>query len=396
MTSPVAATIDETGISAPDYSTVYAYLVAQYQSIYGADAYLGNDSQDGQFIGIIAQAISDCNSAAVAAYNAYSPTTAQGNGLSSNVKINGLTRIPGSFSTVTLTIVGIVGTIITNGIAQDSNGNSWALPSTVTIPAAGTINVVATCTTIGAIAANISTVTIVQTPTYGWQSVTNAAAAVPGNGTETDAALRVRQSGSVALPANTVFDGIVASVEQVFGVTRVAAYENNTNSTDSNSIPAGNLAFVVEGGISQSIINAIGTVITPGCPTYATGGGAVNGSYVDANGYTKVINFMTPTESRIDIVLTIHGLNGWSTATEAVIQAALIAYMAALPIGQKVSYTGLFLPAYLQNTAYAGTFNITDMTLQKNEAGSIIRTDMAMAFNEAPYTDAAHITFVIV
>ena len=73
-----APTIDATGITAPSYADVLAFIQAKYQAIYGADIYLGNDSQDGQFLGVIAQAISDANSVAVAVYNAFSPATAQG------------------------------------------------------------------------------------------------------------------------------------------------------------------------------------------------------------------------------------------------------------------------------------------------------------------------------
>lgn len=396
MPSPTAATVSSTGISAPTYAQVLNYLVSQLQAIFGADAYLGNDSQDGQLLAIFAQALSDANSAAIAVYNAFSPQTAVGAGLSSNVKINGLQRIPGSFSTAALTIVGTANITITNGVAQDTNGNQWALPASVTIPLSGTITVTATCSVLGAVAAAPGTITIIQTPVFGWQSVTNSAAAAPGNAVETDAALRVRQAASVALPAVTVFQGIVAQIRQVLGVTRVAAYENNTTSTNGLGIPAGNLAFVVENGAALSIAQAIALVIPPGTPTYATGPGAVSQTVTDASGYSKVINFMTPTESRIDIALTIHGLTGWSTATEAVIQQALISYIASLPIGQNVSYTGIFPVAYLPGTAQAGTFNITAMTLEKNETGGTQTTDIVLAFNEAPFTDAAHITFTIV
>jgi len=53
MITTTAATIDATGISAPSYEDILEYLRAQYQGIYGADVYLGNDSKDGQFLGIM-------------------------------------------------------------------------------------------------------------------------------------------------------------------------------------------------------------------------------------------------------------------------------------------------------------------------------------------------------
>lgn len=384
MTSPVAATVSATGISAPNFAAIRAYLVAQVQAIFGVDAYLGNDSQDGQLLGIIAQAISDANAAAVSTYNAYSPQTAIGNGLSSNVKINGLKRLAGSFSTALLTITGVANTVITNGFAQDSNGNQWALPTSVTIPGSGSVTVLATCSTLGAVVAAPSTITGIATPTFGWQTVTNSSAATPGAPVETDAQLRVRQALSTALPSQSVFDGIIAAIAQVTGVTRVGAYENNTSSTDSNGAPANSIYFVVEGGPADSgvtVCTAIASKIPPGISTFKTGTGFSN-TITDALGTSRVINYMTPTESQIGASITVHPMVGWSVSTETLIIAAVNAYLTALPIGQVVNVANVIAAALLAGTAYAGTFLVKSCQLNKN-GGSFQSTDMAMAFNEA-------------
>jgi hypothetical protein len=42
-------------------------------------------------------------------------------------------------------------------------------------------------------------------------------------------------------------------VAAVLGVTRLAAYENDTNSTDGNGIPAHALSLVVDGGDALAI-----------------------------------------------------------------------------------------------------------------------------------------------
>ena len=89
----IAPIVSATGISVPTYAQVLAYFTTQFQGIYGADVYLGNDSQDGQWLGVIAAAVNDTNNAAVAVYNSFSPATAQGASLSSNVKLNGLTHL---------------------------------------------------------------------------------------------------------------------------------------------------------------------------------------------------------------------------------------------------------------------------------------------------------------
>ncbi len=390
MTSPIAAYVDATGIHAPNFATIFNYLVAQYQAINGADSYLGNDSQDGQLLGIFALAISDCNSAAVAAYNSFSPTTAQGNGLSSNVKINGLKRIVGSFSTAVLTVVGVANTTLNNAQAQDSSGNVWALPAIVTIPNSGTINVTAICTTLGAIAAAPNTINIIGTPILNWQTVNNANAAVPGNPIETDGALRVRQSNSVALPSVSVFVGIAAAIAQVTGVTRVTPYENNTNTVNGIGLNPNTLCFVVEGGTTAAIGTAIGLKIPPGISTF----GNVGFNYVDALGTSRVISFQTPNPiSTSAAIITVHTLNGWASSTAAVIIQAVASYINTIPIGGVVNVASVTSVALLSGTALAGTFLIKSVQINKNGGGGQ-STDIVLAAFESVSAGVSSVTTV--
>jgi hypothetical protein len=379
VTSATAPIISATGIAAPNFAQVKLFLDAGYVGIFGADAYEANDSMDGQLVAMIAQGFADANAAIVATYNSFSPTTGQGNGLSSNVKINGLKRITPSFSTAQVTLTGQANLPISNGFVQDANGNSWALPALVTIGAGGTVTVTATCVVAGALAAGSNTLTI-QTPVLGWQSVTNATA-VLGNPVETDAALRVRQSVSTALPSQTIFSGIVAAIEQIVGVTRAQGYENATAATDANGIPAGNLAFVVEGGVALTIATAIAGHIAPGVPTYLTGSGSTQ-TITDSAGFSKVIKFMTPIESTIIAQVTVHPLVGWAASTIPIITAAIAAYLSTLPIGQPVNIAAITVAAYLLNTPYQGTYLVKVVQANKN-GGSFQGTDIAMAFNEA-------------
>lgn len=389
MVSPVAATVSSTGVSAPNFATILNYLVSQFQAIYGVDAYLGNDSQDGQLLGIFANAINDANSATVAVYNAFSPTTAQGAGLSSNVKLNGLARIAGSFSTAVLTIVGQAQRVITNGQAQDTSGNLWALPPTVTIPNSGTIDVTATCTTIGAITAAGNSINQIATPILGWQTVNNASAAVPGNPVENDAQLRLRQSNSVALPSNTIFVGIIASLQQVPGVTRITGYENNTSSTNGNGVPANTLCFVVENGAQASIAQAIAAKMPPGIGTF----GNVSTTITDAAGTTRTINYQTPSESTFVAAVSVHTLNGWASSTAALIIAAVSAYFTSVPIGGVVNIASVITAAMLAGTTFASTFLIKAVTVTKN-AGSPQTTDFALTFAEAATPGVSTVTTV--
>jgi len=390
MASPTAPTIDANGISAPQFAAVLAWLQDQYRSIYGPDIYLGNDSQDGQFLGIIAAAINDSNAAAVACYNAFSPLTAQGNGLSTVVKINGITRLVPTASTVDVELIGVAGTQINGGIVEDVEGNQWNLPASVLIPLSGSLVVTATCQEQGAIEAPAGTVTKIKTPTFGWQSVSNPSPAVPGQPVETDAALRVRQALSVAVPSQTIFEGIVGSVANLPGVTRIRGYENDSDTIDANGIPGHTIALIVEGGDAQAIAETIAEKKTPGTGTF----GSVVTSIIDSVGSSHLIRFQRPTDAVITVNLSIQPLAGYSAAILPSIQRALVDYLTRQAIGSSVIYSKLFVPANLGNVGLGSTYNITAMTIAKN-GGAAAAADILLDFDEVAVADLADIVITV-
>lgn len=391
MTSPTAPTIDANGITAPRYAEILAYLQTQYRAIFGADVYLGNDSQDGQFIGILAAAINDANAAAIAVYNAFSPATAQGNGLSSVVKINGISRAEASNSQVNVLLTGVAGTTITNGVVQDANSVKWSLPSSVVIPPAGTIIVTATCQKPGAIAAAIGSVTVIATPTLGWQSVTNPSSASLGAAMETDAALRRRQAQSVALPSTTVLAGLMGALQAIDGVTQVGIYENDTGSTDANGLPAHSIAAVVQGGDSLEIAQAILNHKTPGAYTHGTTSVTVH----DAVGIPYTIRYFVPTDAQIKVKITLHALTGYSATVEQAIKDSIAAYINALPFGQDVLVTRLYLPALLSGAEGVDTYELVTLEVALG-AGSFGTSDIPIAFNAQATCSTADITITAV
>lgn len=383
-----APTIDANGITAPTYAEVLEYLKAQYRAIYGPDTYLESDSQDGQLLAVFASSINDANATAIAIYNSFSPSSAQGAALASNVKINGIAKKAASYSSADLLLVGQAGTQISNGMAKDGNGNKWALPAMVTIPPSGSITVTATCQTIGAVAAAAGTITQIGTPTYGWQTVTNAAAVAVGAPVETDAALRQRQSVSTALPSLTVLDGIIGAVSNISGVTRVAAYENDTDATDANGIPPHSISLVVEGGDSAAIANAIAAKKTPGSGTYGTTAIVVQ----DVYGRPITIRFYRPAAAAITATVNLKALTGYTTQTGAAIQQAVSDYVNSVALGGGKSGSVEWGDAITAANGVGGglTFKLTGLTLSgPGGAGS---PDVALAFNQAASCSPASIT----
>lgn len=389
MSDVITCTIDETGIHIPQYSDIVENLAGRYRTIYGADIYLGNDSQDGQFIAICAKAVDDCNKMAGAVYRSFSPSTAQGVGLSSNVKLNGISRRVATKSQVDLLIVGQVGTEIKDGIATDANRTRWALPALVTIPVSGEITVTARADVVGALTALPNTVTEIATPTRGWQTVTNPTTAVPGVAVESDAELRNRQAVSTALPSRTVLDGMVGAVLSVVGVTRAVPYENDSDITDVNGIPAHQVSFVVEGGDAAAVAKAIAVKKTPGVGTYGT----TTEPVTDQFGIVRDIHFYRPTEVPITVEVDVAALYGYSSTIGLKLRQAVVDYINNLHIGTDVYVTKLYTPANLTGVE-GDTFDILEIRI--SSGGPALPDNVVVAFNEAAVCQLSGVLLTVV
>ena len=382
--------LDAAGFRYPDYPTILQSLTDEYHAIYGSDAYLAPDSQDGQMIAISASAINDTLQIAAKIYNSFSPLTAQSDALSRNVKINGIRRRIATHSTADLTIIGQAGTVITSGQAEDVLGQKWDLPISVTVPVGGSIVVTATAVDIGAITAAPNTITKIATPTLGWQTVNNTAAAATGAAVETDSELRRRQTFSTALPSLSVVDGITGAVASVAGVTRFSSYENDSTATDANGVPAHSIAVVVEGGDVQAIGNAIAIKKTPGTGTYGTT--AV--TTYDRNGLPSTMRFFRPTVATIGVEVSIKALSGYTTSYADSIKAAVSAYINALPIGADVYITKLYAPADLTGDPAGATFDLSLLRI-KRDAGVFGTTNIVIAFNENAICATTDVTVIL-
>lgn len=374
--------VDGDGLHLPDYPTVLAELQAAYRTIYGADVYLEADSQDGQWVAVLALSMFELMQVCSAVYNSFSPLTAQGDALSRQVKINGLRRRVPTASQVDLLVVGQAGTTIVSGLVEDSNGNRWALPAEVVIPVEGEITVTATAVEDGATQAAIGAVTRIITPTRGWQSVTNETEASPGDPVETDAELRVRQAVSTMIPSLSVMEGIVGAVAAVDGVTRWRGYENDTDVTDADGIPSHSIAIVAEGGSSADIAAAIHAKKTAGTGTHGDTTVAVE----DEFGVATDIKFERPSSVSITVEVGVTPLTGFLAETTTEIAAAVAASINALGIGTEVYLNRLFTPANLGSVPAGATFVVDSIQISKAPA-AVGSANLTLAWNEVAVCD---------
>ncbi|HBS2357567.1 TPA: baseplate J/gp47 family protein [Klebsiella pneumoniae] len=388
----LSATVTAEGISAPDYQTVLDTITGYFQQIYGSDAYLDPDSKDGQMVALVALAIHDANNTAISVYRSFSPATAVGDALTSNVKINGITRRAATNSTVDLLLTGTVGTTITNGSVRDTNSMIWNLPATVVIGTDGTVVATATCANSGAVAAVAGSVNGINTPTRGWASVTNPLAATVGIAAETDAELRVRQSQSVALASLTPFDAVDGAIANVEGVTRHKLFENDTETTDANGLPAHSISAIVEGGDATEIANTIRSTKGQGVSTYGTTAVIVTDKY--GNPYT--IRFSRPVDVPIYVSITIQALTGYSSEVGDEMKAAVAAYINSLAIGDSVLLSRVYSPANLGvvSGGNARYYDIMELLIGRTAEG-VAAANVVLAYDESASCSVDNIALVV-
>lgn len=223
-------------------------------------------------------------------------------------------------------------------------------------------------------------VTTINTPTRGWASVTNPAAATVGASAETDAELRIRQGQSVALPSLTPFEGVDGAIANVAGVTRHKLYENDTGATDSNGLPPHSISAIVDGGDVTDIAQTIRGNKGQGTATYGTTSVTVPDTY----GNPHVISFSRSTDVPIYGHITLKAFTGYTSQIGVQIQQAVADYINGLTIGDDVLLSRIYSPANLGvvSGGNARYYDIQELLIGKS-AGSVAAANIIIAYNES-------------
>lgn len=382
--------VTEQGISAPSYEEILTYFQGEARKIFGEDINLNADTQDGQLIAIFAAAINDVNSQAIATYNSFSPLTAKGIALDNAVAVNGVKRQQATASQVDLKIVGQAGTTIINGVATDNFENRWLLPAQVVIPVSGEITVTATAEEAGAIEATPGSITKIGTPTLGWQSVTNPSSATVGVAVETDNQLRERQTKSTALPSVSLWEGIISSLLNIEGVTRVSGVKNDSNLPDENGIPGHTIAMIVDGGQVEEIGKTIFLKKCEGTGTF----GSVETTYIDTYGFPNRVWFSRPVVVPVYVTLTISPAPDYVSSVADELKERIVNYVNSLPIGTSVNI-GRVLAAAISSCPTVDTrFDVISITMGTS-AGSQSASSIPIKWNEAALSAIENIVVTV-
>ena len=279
--------------------------------------------------------------AAKIAFDMRDPLSADGEGESALVQLNGIIRKPGAASIIVLSLSGTPGTDIPAGsmVGTADAKTIFATMEAAVIAADGTAIVRAACLDKGSVNPDLGTVAAIMTPISGWSGVTNTGTESIGSAEETDEELRRRQQQSTNATSYRQIEAIRASILNVPGVTFCRAYQNSGLTTDERGIPGKTLACVVAGGDNYEIARAI-AYRTPLGIGYQ---GSVQVLFQDAQGMAEVVSFSRPIERPVSVVVNLQVVvdeniqlfpsNGIALIKQAVLDFAATGHTPCEPLG---------------------------------------------------------------
>ncbi len=324
---------------------IQAEVDAALKSALGSQVNILPQSILGQLKGIFSERETLLWELIEAVYNSQYPSTAEGTNLDLVAALTGLTRLPATYSTLTVTLTGTEGTVIPAGTVFSVAGNAAVKFSTDEEIIIGASPIDAACTAIatGPMAANAGTLTVIDNPISGLTSVTNAADAVLGRDIETDAEFRIRRNNrlqiSLAGPLEAIRSTILELNEDITKpeLESVILFENYTNEEDARGLPPKSFEAIIyqAGGVisrDQEIAEAIFAAKPAGIETYGT----VSKTVTDSQGFDHTIKFSRPVEVDIYLELDLTVTDDYPADGDDQVKTALVEWGNALGAGTDV------------------------------------------------------------
>nr|PZN76337.1 MAG: hypothetical protein DIU57_17435 [Pseudomonadota bacterium] len=298
------------------------------------------DSILGHIVGIVSEYVARAWEQMQAVYRSMYPDSAVGDALDGIAAITGVTRLPATPSRVIATISGVPGTVLPAGrvASVEGTGARFRTVEEVTIPEVGSIRVEMVAEDTGPIPAPAGTLTQIDTPVVGWESVINLEDAILGRNRETDEELRARREATLRAVGSGTFESLRAALLLLPGVRQVSLFENTSMETDAAGLPPKSFEAVIQGGDDETIFREIWRRKPAGILAHGTEVGQVE----DSHGFLHEVRFSRPVEVPIYISIKIRKGSAYPADGSDRIKAALVTYGQSLEIGQHVIAARLY------------------------------------------------------
>lgn len=190
------------------------------------------------------------------------------------------------------------------------------------------------CLKTGPVVALATKLSVIVTPSTGWNSITNAADGAKGRAAADDPELALTRIVELASRGSRTAAAIRARVSKVSGVLSVTVYENQTSSTVGGR-PAKSFEVVVwDGLVPGATDNAIAQAIFDVAPEGIQAYGTATGNAIDGDGDTVAVAFTRASVLRTYVAATVTE----ATCSAAQIKAAAFARGELFVVGELGSY----------------------------------------------------------
>ena len=263
--------IDGNGLQVNSLNEILTSLTNAFNNIYGANINLDQNTPDAQMINVFAQILVSYSELLQDINASFDPDQAVGVILDQRVKLNGITRKQG-VKTITNILVTFDGSATLKGLdlystdecfkVSDNSGNSLVPIATTTGVNGNVLTVPFIAVNYGALNFTEGSITNIDTPTIGIESVSNLATELSdvGSDEESDTSLRVRRTVSAeqigGLGATESLRQSIYNTSQ--DISYVGVEENDGDTEDIFGIPPHGIWIVVNGAFnSEDVAQAI-------------------------------------------------------------------------------------------------------------------------------------------
>lgn len=295
------------------------------------------ESPDGQLIGIMSFEMYQAWQQLNLVYNSYNPYAATGAGLRNIGLLTGLPYGAAQRSIATIELQGTAGVVVPRkSIVSDEAGNEFFVSFDTVIP--GNAQVVSVVP--GLIDVSADTITTIETPVAGWDSITQTLDGSEGSLAQSESKYRNVRQRTVMRNYTSTPDTMQGRLLEL-GLGQATVVNNTSAITLPDGTPAntihvtvGEIAGVAEQDVARVILetNAIG------CPTF----GNTSVAITDNQGNEQTVSFSVATQVSIEIDVEVTYLTDKVAGADENIKTALVNHINSLLSGEDVIWSRLF------------------------------------------------------
>lgn len=359
----------------------------------------------GQINGVMAGALAELWELAEAVYQSFDPEAATFHSLDVLSSLTGTARRAATHSTVVCVVDFDAGTTIPPQARISVTSRPDVVfeldpdlyPDGFTHAGDDTVSLTFRSSVTGPVSANAGTLTVIDTVTTGWNSVTNPADAVLGRVADGDITLRQRRVDALAKRGGSTVAAIRADLldsenrPELEGIAGVVVLENETDEWDAQGLPPHSFEVVIDDGVTPSVDNdAIAQAIHDTKPAGIPAQGLTIGTATDAAGDPVPVRFNRCTALNIWVEITVEvDPDEFPVDGVTQIENAIITFGNSLQIGGdvksiKVKSAALTVPGVVDITAFLISTSSTLLTDANIPAG--IREKAFFASNRIDVT----------